>query len=171
MLQTFPRVAKCVRAYSSKPTLGPKFQSLDEIKEYIFKDTISANEFLTQSERAKDRELPVPPRETVLKLLKLSGLPTKGADIERIQRNLSEQISFINILHDTDLDDSLNVKYARLLPRENATLSYEDLIVRANSGKNSELAEISGSWDSTSRASMRKDGYFIVREEFLDNRD
>lgn len=164
-------MGKCVRSYSSEPLIGPKFQSLNEIKEYIFKDNHSTNEYLTQSEKTKDRELPVPSRETVLKLLKLSGLPTKNADIERIQRTLNQQISFINILHDTDVDDSLNAKDARLLRRKNLPLSYQDLIIRANGGKNSELAETSGSWDSTSRASVSKNGYFIVREEFLNDRD
>lgn len=144
---------------------------MDEIKKYIFKNTSSANEYLTQSERAIDRELPVPPPETVLKLLKLSGLPMQGANIERIQRTLGKQISFINILHNTELDDSLDAKYARLVPRKSLPLSYEDLILKANGGKNSELAEKSGSWDGTSRANMNKDGYFIVREEFLNNRD
>lgn len=168
MYQNILRVGKCVRPYSSRPLIGLKFQSFNEIKEYIFKDNCCTNEYLSQLEQAKDRGLPVASRETVLKLLKLSGLPSKGADVEGIQETLNKQISFINILHDTDLDDSLDVKETRLLRRKSPPLSYQDLIAKINDGQNSDS---SGSWDSTSRATMSKNGYFIIREEFLTGRD
>lgn len=166
------QIRNVLKFYCSKPLVGPKFNSLDEIKNYVLKDTLSANDYLAESESQKDRQLPTPSVKTVLKLLKLTGLSSEGKDIGAIQRTLGKQLSFIDILQNTRLDEEVDPAFARLMPRDNKPLSYEDLLhkVARNRGKE-KATEETRSWDSTSRAALQKEHYFVFNEEFLDNRD
>ncbi|AQZ09843.1 GTF1 (YGR102C) [Zygosaccharomyces parabailii] len=159
------------RCYSSKPLIGPRFTSLNEIKAYIFEDSLSANEYLTKSESQRD-QLQIPSRQAVVKLCRLSGLPSEDADIERIQRNLSKQISFIDILHNTHLNEEVDENHARLVPRHTSALSYKELMLRIAANKEMQwAAEQEESWDSTSVAALEKDHYFVIREDILENKN
>lgn len=159
------------RSYSSKPLIGPRFTSLNEIKAYIFEDSLSANDYLTKSESQRD-QIQIPSKQAVVKLCRLSGLPSEDADIERIQRNLSKQISFIDILHNTHLNEEVDENYARLVPRHTSELSYKELMLRIAENKEMQrVAEQEESWDSTSAAALEKDHYFVIREDILEHKN
>lgn len=157
------------RRYSAKPSIGKRFTSLEQIKEYMSKETWSVDEYLSDSEASKQD---LPSRETVIKLLKLSGLPIQGNDIERIQERLGKQLSFINKLHQTPIEDeAINESDARLMPRSTEALDFEGLLAKIEkTEKNIDIGEVSGSWDSTGLAKIKENGYFVVRGGLMKNR-
>lgn len=143
---------------------------MGEIEEYISKETWSVAEYLS-TDNVKEKDLPT--RENILKLLKLSGLPAEGTDIEGIRGRLGKQLSFINKLHRISLeDDTIDPMDARLLPREGMALSYDELMSEImNQQKDSNSGETNNSWDSTKLAKVKKDGYFVIRGGLMTNRD
>lgn len=134
------------------------------------KETWSVDEYLSDSEASKQD---VPSRETVIKLLKLSGLPIEGNDIERIQVRLGKQLSFINKLHRIPIEDeSIDESDARLMPRSTEPLNFEEILAKIEkTEKNIDIGEVSGSWDSTSLAEIKENGYFVVRGGLMKNRN
>ncbi|QLG71569.1 hypothetical protein HG535_0B06130 [Zygotorulaspora mrakii] len=158
------------RRYSLKPVVGKKFTTIDQVKEYMSKETWSVAEYLDSSAIEKDA---LPSRETALRVLKLSGLPSEGSDIDVIRGKLGKQLLLINKLHSIPLEDkNIDAKDARIMPRHGVPLTYEKLVATIESQKkNPETGELDDSWDSTGLAKLKKDGYLVVRGGLITNRD
>lgn len=159
------------RFHGSKAWVGERFRSSEEIRQYLSKETWSVDEYLSDS--LTDGQEP-PSGSTVKKLLKLSGLSLEGNDVERIQQRLGKQLSFINKLHGIEIENEVSVdeSKARLMPREVAALNYEDLLDKiATQGKNPELGEVEGSWDSTSLAKLKQNNCFLLRGGLMHDRN
>ncbi|KAK5778358.1 hypothetical protein RI543_004019 [Arxiozyma heterogenica] len=115
-----------------------------------------------------------PSNELIFKLLKLSGLSQKDVDIEEIRNTLKKQIQFINILQNIELTEKetfYDTNNARLLPRENTSLKYDNLLELIEKQKGSvRPSEISGSWKPTSLASKSMNGYYVLEHGQIKNR-
>ncbi|KAJ9571502.1 Hypothetical protein J6897_01971 [Nakaseomyces glabratus] len=155
-------------------TVGKPFRNVAEVKQYLAKQTWSIDEILHGVDTGKAAKQGVPTEDEVRKLLALCAFPVEDADLQDSKRILVKQLSFINKLHETSVDDqdkNLDENYARLLPRQNKALTYDDLLKKIDDIKQDEATgEPTGSWDSTGLAKMRKDNYFIVRQGLLKNR-
>lgn len=149
------------RFCSSKVSVGARFQSIDQIKEYLEKPTWSIEEYLGADNDTKED---IPSKETVLKLLQLSGLPSVNVNIEDIQERLTKQVLFIKKLQESPIEDeNINTQFARLMPRETKALNYKNLLNKIEQQKDGKFDdEISDSWDSLSQSSKVKNGYFVV---------
>ncbi|AET39470.1 glutamyl-tRNA(Gln) amidotransferase subunit F Ecym_4421 [Eremothecium cymbalariae DBVPG len=154
--------ASVVRFCSS--SVGKKFESRKHIEEYLSRATWRIEDYIPNPETTE----PVAEDE-VKKLLKLSGLPE--GDNAETQRRLANQLKFINKLHDVDVNPSSISEDARLMSRTQDELTFEQLtmLVKAQS-KNDDLAERSGFWDCTSLATLKDNGYFVVRGNSMKNR-
>lgn len=166
------------RFYSSKPLLetssrvGPKFQSIDDIKEYMDKPTWSLNEFFKTPNVTDTSSLPS--EETVIKLLKLSGLSTENADIPGIQKRLGQQLLFLRRLHDAPLDEgeNLDIRFSRILPRHTNRVDYKSLLKIIEQQENAKFPdEEGGKWDPTSQATHKGNGYFVVTKQNTSSTD
>lgn len=156
---------KCGQNLSGS-TIGPKFTSDKEVEEFLSKSTWDVREYVPSS---VDEKL-IPSEETVVRLLKISGLPIRN--IDQIQIRLANQLSFINRLHNLPVDENINPNHARIIERNPTPLDYEGLIKGiASQQKSDSLGEISGSWDPTKTAAVKRDGFFILREGLLKGRD
>lgn len=91
---------KCGQNLSGS-TIGPKFTSDKEVEEFLSKSTWDVREYVPSS---VDEKL-IPSEETVVRLLKISGLPIKN--IDQIQIRLANQLSFINRLHNLPVDENI----------------------------------------------------------------
>lgn len=159
------------RFYSLKAKVGDRFQSKKEVLEYLQKETWSVDKYLADSD---DQSLLLPSVGEVRKLLKLSGLPIEGNDLERIRERLGKQLGFISKLHRIEIEEENSVEetQARLMPRNEVPLSYDDLLDKINEQrKDPELGEVEGSWDATGLAQMEDNKYFVVRGGLMQNRD
>ena len=115
-------------------------------------------------------------KRQVLKLLKLSGLPSKCASIPVIQQNLSKQLDLINKLHTFSPENSqdgikLDPNHARIMPRSTHKLTYKELMEKIEyqkQNKDPELGEVEdGSWNATETTSISRNGYFVFRHGFI----
>ncbi|QID85166.1 glutamyl-tRNA(Gln) amidotransferase subunit F [Saccharomyces pastorianus] len=151
--------------------IGKKFETMDQIKAYLSEPVWSVHEYLGTN--VEENTLRLPPVELVKKLLRLSGLPLEGADIEAIQMQLAKQLSFVNRLHNIPVEDRTSVEGydARLMPRQTTKLNYRMLLDAVKHQKqDADIGEVSGSWTATGLAAESKNGYFVVREGLLKNR-
>lgn len=163
---SFVRFNSLKAGYSSNTKIGSRITTDHQVDELINKKSWDIREYVPTS---LDTEL-LPPKETVIKLLKISGLPAKN--IEQTRVRLANQLSFINILHGLPVDESINPNHARIMDRKPKALDYKSLLQRIEKQeKSEELGEISGSWDSTQQAKLTKDRFFILREGLLRNRE
>ena len=161
--------SRCCRLYSSRAKVGEKFRSKKEVMEYLGQQTWSVDEYLADSTSEE-----LPSEADVRKLLKLSGLPVDGNDLERIRVRLGKQLSFIDKLHRIPIEDEKTIDecQARLMPRNEVPISYDSLLQKiATQKKDPELGEVEGSWDSTSLAQMKENKYFVVRGGLMHNID
>lgn len=144
---------------------------MDEVRKHLSNETWSVEEYLSDSDISPED---LPSEETVKKLLKLSGLPMRGNDFERIRSRLGKQLSFIDKLHRIPVEDEYEAVHeskARLMPRTVEPLSYEGLLRRIETQeKSADLGEADGSWDSTSLAKMKENSFFVVRGGLMQNR-
>lgn len=162
---------RCSRSYVSGAKVGEKFRSKKEVMEYLSRETWSVEEYLADSDTSIGE---LPSAADVRKLLKLSGLPIRDSEVERIRVRLGKQLSFIDKLHRLPVEDekSIDEYQARLMPREETPLSYDGLLEKiATQGKSPELGEVDGSWDATGLAQMKENKYFVVRGGLMQNRD
>ncbi|CAI4063504.1 hypothetical protein SUVZ_07G3370 [Saccharomyces uvarum] len=151
--------------------IGKKFENMGQIKDYLSEPVWSVHEYLGTN--VEESALKLPPVKLVKKLLRLSGLPLEGADIEGIQMQLAKQLSFVNRLHDIPVEDGTGVEEygARLMPRKTTLLNYKMLLEAVKHQKqDADIGEVSGSWTATGLAAESKNGYFVVREGLLKNR-
>ncbi|KAH3900860.1 glutamyl-tRNA(Gln) amidotransferase subunit F SCDLUD_002315 [Saccharomycodes ludwigii] len=166
---------KILRFKSS--SVGPEFKSIEEIEQYLKPESCewSVNDFLKVDE-SQQSNMVIPSNQDISRLLKLSGLPqiSSAEKLEKIRKNLSTQISFINKLHSVELsnDKTFKPQHARILPRETKKLTLDDLKnqIETSAVNKEALGEISGYWDPTSLASISKDGFYVVREGLIKNR-
>ncbi|CDO93941.1 unnamed protein product [Kluyveromyces dobzhanskii CBS 2104] len=162
-----------VRLFSGKSSqkvvgssIGPKFTSDKEVEEFLGKSTWNVRDYVPTS---VDQKL-IPSEETVVKLLKISGLPIEN--IDQIQVRLANQLSFINRLHSLPVDEDINPNHARIIERNPKGLDYKSLMDRVkNQEKSQALGELSGSWDSTKSAAVKLHGFFILKEGLLKGRN
>ncbi|CAI4038796.1 hypothetical protein SMKI_06G1440 [Saccharomyces mikatae IFO 1815] len=151
--------------------IGKKFENMDQIKNYLSQPVWSVREYLRVG--VKEEKLELPSVKAVKKLLRLSGLPLEGADIEGIQMRLAKQLSFINKLHSIPVEGEEHKKEynARLMQRKTRQLSYAGLLegIRHQT-QDVELGELSGSWKPTGLAAESKNVYFVIKEGLLKNR-
>ncbi|EJS43684.1 YGR102C [Saccharomyces arboricola H-6] len=158
-------------ASTGRVEIGKKFENMDQIRDYLSEHVWSVHEYLGTNLGEENLELP--PVDFVKRLLRLSGLPLEGADIEGIQMRLAKQLSFINRMHNIPVagKESMKEYDARLVQRETAQLSYENLLEAiACQEQDAEIGEVSGSWKATELAAESKNGYFVVKEGLLKNR-
>ncbi|KAL3230725.1 Glutamyl-tRNA(Gln) amidotransferase subunit F, mitochondrial [Nakaseomyces bracarensis] len=159
-----------IRCYS----VGSSFKTIEQVKQYLSQPTWSITEMLDSQMPSSDVSGSMPSDAEVKQLLALSGFPVKGTNIENIKQKLIRQLSFINTLHNTPLnenDKNLSENYARLLPRQNIALSYDDLLHKIeNVSPDQETGEVFDSWDATSMSQISKDNYFVVRQGLLRDR-
>lgn len=156
------------RLYSSNAaSIGPKFQTKEQVKEYLSKASWSIEDYLPKNSATEEQ---LPPKETVERLLKLSGLPSQ--DISEMQRRLANQLAFIDILHDLPVPDGTDASNARSVPRTGKPISYDQLLELSENetDKDESLGERSGSWESTKLSQISKNGYFVVREGLMKDR-
>lgn len=160
-----------IRSYSTRSS----FKSVEEVKQYLSKSTWSITEMLEPPGPNADNVRGIPSDSEVKQLLSLSGFPVQSSNIEDIKQKLIRQLSFINTLHNTPLDEedkNLSENYARLLPRQNIALSYDDLLHKIeNIQPDLETGEVLDSWDATSLSQISKDNFFVVRQGLLKDRN
>lgn len=157
------------RYSSSKVSVGTKFTSMKEIKEYLDTPSWSLLEYLrndTNSEEITD-EQKLPSVTSVKKLLKLSGFDSEGVDIPQIQQRLAKQLIFLENLQRVPLGDSSdNTAFARIQPRTIKQLNYKGLLQKIEDQKNNKFEdEVSGSWDPLTNSAKSKNGYFVVTKK------
>lgn len=162
------RLCRNIRCYS----VGKPFKSLDEVKQYLSESSWSIADMLETPASKTEAVKGTPTDAEVKQLLALSGFPIKGTDIEDIKLKLIKQLSFINTLHNTPVDDkNLNENYARLLPRQNIPLTYDSLLQNIKKIKQEEeTGEVFDSWDATSLSQTSKDHFFVVKQGLLKDR-
>ncbi|CAI4062404.1 glutamyl-tRNA(Gln) amidotransferase subunit F SKDI_07G3510 [Saccharomyces kudriavzevii IFO 1802] len=151
--------------------IGKKFENMNQIKDFLSEPVWSVHEYLATN--VGEEKLKLPPVEVLKKLLRLSGLPLEGADIEGIQMRLAKQLSFISRLHNIPVNGEEEMKEydARLMKRKTTRLSYEKLLEGIDhQTQDVELGEVSGSWKATGLAAESKNEYFLVKEGLLKNR-
>ena len=156
------------RFYSSRVTIGAKFTSIDQITEFIDKNSWSIEKYLNIDSIQAGADNELPSRETVYKLLRLSGLPADSSvDIKPIQRRLGKQLKFIKKLQSIPLEnENVDTRYARILPRHTKQLTYDELLNTIRYQKEHKHEdEISGSWKPSSRAVLSQNGYFVVNKD------
>ncbi|AGO10083.1 AaceriAAR093Cp [[Ashbya] aceris (nom. inval.)] len=147
-------------------SVGARFRSREELQAYLARPAWRPEDFLPSAE---DIARQLPSEEEVRKLLKLSGLPE--TDLQEVRRRLATQLSFVSQLQTVEVDDSVDPQYAKAMKRHPAAVGYEELVRRAEADtKDESLGEKSGSWDSTATATLKKDGYFVLREGLLQKR-
>lgn len=175
------KILKRRQLYSTKvqsSTIGVMFKSQENINKFFETNLWNSGKVLldnqftpngTESSKAIN-----PSNELIFKLLKLSGLSQKDVDLEEIRNTLKKQIQFINILQNIELTEKetlYDTNNARLLPRENVSLKYDDLLELIEKQKNSvQPNEISGSWKPTSLASKSMNGYYVLEQGQIKNR-
>ncbi|CAB4251885.1 similar to Saccharomyces cerevisiae YGR102C Subunit of the trimeric GatFAB AmidoTransferase(AdT) complex [Maudiozyma barnettii] len=154
---------KSCYSYSSQVTVGPKFRSLQEIKQYIDSPSWSLAEVLTESESSDN----LPTEESVKKLLKLSGFSEEKCNIKEIQHRLGKQLVFLQSLQKAPLaDETTDTMFARIMPRAPKSLDYKALLNKIQEQKDNKFDdEISGSWSPTSNSKKSKNGYFVVTKK------
>ncbi|AAS50458.1 AAR093Cp [Eremothecium gossypii ATCC 10895] len=152
------------RRWSS--SVGARFSSREELQAYLARPAWQPEDYLPSAEDIARQQLS---EEETRKLLKLSGLPE--ADIQEVRRRLATQLSFVSQLQSVEVDDCADPQYAKAMQRHPAAIGYEELVRRAElDAKDTSLGEKSGSWDSTATATLKKDGYFVLREGLLQKR-
>ncbi|CCK68549.1 glutamyl-tRNA(Gln) amidotransferase subunit F KNAG_0B01020 [Huiozyma naganishii CBS 8797] len=159
------------RTYSVGSKVGRAFLSISELDTFLSRNEWSVAELF--DDRGSDATVS---KDVVVSLLKMSGLAQDKCIIPDIQRTLKSQISFISKLQRIELrnQDNLDVKYARVLPRHNKPINFEELlsiIEKENKPQSKTADEISGSWDATGLADSSENGYFVVRKGLIKNRD
>ncbi|KAG0667740.1 glutamyl-tRNA(Gln) amidotransferase subunit F [Maudiozyma exigua] len=160
---------QCSKYSSSKVSVGSKFTSMKEIKEYLDTPSWSLLEYLrndTNTEEITD-EQKLPSVASVKKLLKLSGFDSEGVDIPQIQQRLAKQLIFLQNLQRAPLDDSCdNTAFARIQPRTTKPINYKDLLQKIEDQKNNKFEdEVSGYWNPLANNIKSKNGYFIVTKK------
>lgn len=158
------------RYSSSKVSVGTRFKSMEEIRQYLNTPSWSLEEYLksdSSSETVTD-EQKLPSVNTVKKLLKLSGFDSENANIPDIQQRLAKQLIFLENLQRAPLDDdsSNNTAFARVQPRTTKPLNYKDLLQKIEDQKNNKFEdEVSGSWDPLINTTKSKNGYFLTTKK------
>ncbi|SMN17971.1 similar to Torulaspora delbrueckii TDEL_0F03290 hypothetical protein [Maudiozyma saulgeensis] len=149
--------------YSSQVTVGQKFKSLEEIKQFMESPSWSLKEFLTEPDSSDN--LPSP--ATVKKLLRLSGFSVENANIKKIQQILGKQLLLLQSLQEAPLDDeTVDTMFARIMPRVPKPLDYKALLSKIKEQKDNKYEdELSGSWNSTGNTEKSKNGYFVVTKK------
>ncbi|KAK5962349.1 glutamyl-tRNA(Gln) amidotransferase subunit F PWA37_000392 [Arxiozyma heterogenica] len=167
--------------YSTKfqsNTIGIMFKSQEDINKFFETNFWNSEKVLLDNQSTpngtKSSKAINPSNELIFKLLKLSGLSQKDVDIEEIRNTLKKQIQFINILQNIELTEKetfYDTNNARLLPRENTSLKYDNLLELIEKQKGSvRPSEISGSWKPTSLASKSMNGYYVLEHGQIKNR-
>ncbi|CAR23277.1 glutamyl-tRNA(Gln) amidotransferase subunit F [Lachancea thermotolerans CBS 6340] len=162
------RLPRRFYAQKTRVVIGPRLKNLDEIKEYLGKPTWSVEKYLQSSSNGETQP---PSRETVEKLLKLSGLPNEN--VEMFQATLGKQLAFINKVQSLPVDESLDPSHARIIDRNSEALDYESLscsVEQQETEKDSKMGEVGGSWDGTGLAAISENGFYVLREGLLKNR-
>ncbi|SCU84955.1 LAFA_0D13036g1_1 [Lachancea sp. 'fantastica'] len=145
-----------------RSSVGPKFKSLAEIKQYVATPQWSIGEFMEQDKNVQE----LPSLEMVERLLKLSGLPLQ--DAESLRSKLGHQLMFLNKLLTLDVKEDTDPKNARILPRYSRSLEFEDLDNAVKTQvQDQTLGEKSGSWESVKLAHENRDGFYVLRETLM----
>ncbi len=157
--------------------IGTKFESKQDIDDFLDSNKWDGQELLQSSTECDPSKVPTAPPsdEMIYKLLKLSGLSQKGIDMEEIRTTLTNQIQFIDLLQNVPLSEEeqkYDTNYARLLPRDNKPLKYNEILkLIETQKKNKQGSEISGSWNPTSLATISVNNYYILKKGLLKNRN
>ncbi|CCE62937.1 hypothetical protein TPHA_0D03010 [Tetrapisispora phaffii CBS 4417] len=156
-----------------KQWIGSKFNTLDEVKQFMQQDSASIEEYLnSDSARTTSSNLDISD-ETIRRLLKLSGLPTESVDILHIKKRLKYQMSFLNKLQEISYDtDKIDENNSRILPRNSKPLSYEELISKIERATKSEdLGEVSNSWNPTELSALSRNKMYVLRGGLMKDRE
>lgn len=159
------------RQYGQKVSarVGPKFRNLTEIKDYLARPCWSVAENIQISSKEGMR---IVPKATVEKLLKLSGLPIK--DVEGFQQKLGRQLAFIDQLQSLPVGENVDPSHARMMKREPVPLEFDQLmesILQQDLQKSKDLGETENSWKCTDLAAIKENGFYVLREGLLKNRE
>lgn len=146
------------RSYSG--FLGKKFSNISEVVQVLSQMSWKSEDFIPSCSELKD----LPSETEIKKLLKLSGLPENNW--KSAQHVLAKQLPFINYLRNVEVNENTDSANARLAPRRQAPLTYEQLKSNIEGQvKDAKLGEPSGIWNSTGLSNLIEDGFFVVREE------
>ncbi|EDO14846.1 hypothetical protein Kpol_359p7 [Vanderwaltozyma polyspora DSM 70294] len=132
--------------YQSSSLIGESFITKEQISNYLNSETWSVTQYTQFDTDSKVSD------DTVLKILKLSGLPNEGIEDSvklKIKDRLSTQLIFINKLHEVECDYDIDDKYSRIIQRNPKPMTYNEIMLSLkNTEKDSKLGEISGSWEA-----------------------
>lgn len=154
--------------YRRTGVVGPKFENIHQVEAYLSKSFWTIEDLLPRYDITKEN---IPSEETVKSLLKLSGLPMQN--LKDMQLKLANQLSFINTLHNLPVDETIDANHARIMIRHPKPLSFNDIEMATSKEmqKDESLGEVSGSWDTVECSKIHENGFFVVREGLIRNRD
>ncbi|AOA64465.1 Trimeric GatFAB AmidoTransferase(AdT) complex subunit [Komagataella phaffii CBS 7435] len=143
-----------VRNYSSR--VGQKFQSLEQIKEYLKKPTWDTKTLLKGSQKSLEIDTP-----KLHRLLQLSGLSTDlDAGKERqLLNDLNAQLTMMNKLQE------IECKEFDLIETQHSPLKFQDIRNATGELRQSSKKGETGQWNPLDLASVKSEGFYVVNEK------
>lgn len=143
-----------MRKYSSR--VGPKFQSLEQIKEYLKKPTWDTKMLLKGSQKSLEIDIP-----KLHRLLQLSGLCTELAPGKEgeLLNDLNAQLTMMNKL------EEIECKEFDLIETQHSPLKYRDIVNATDELKQSKKKGETGQWNPLELASVKSEGFYVVNEK------